>query len=263
MKRMQANAMRRALLGASLPLLLAASAGSRADAFDDILRVSQASTDASQASQAAIDRLADETRDLLQEYKTVVKQLDGLEVYNARLEKQIQNQVTRMAAIDRSIADVTVIQRQITPLVIRMIDALEQFIALDKPFHLKERNERIAFLRANLDRADVTTAEKFRQVLEAYKIETEYGRKIDTYKDTISVDGSQREVNILRVGRVALLFQTVDLDVTGYWDAGSRSWVVLDSDEYRSSIQSGIRMANKQASIDLLTLPIPAPEAAK
>jgi TolA-binding protein len=261
---MRIHAMRRALLAVAVTAAaLAGATASRADSFDDILRVSQASTAASQASQQTIDKLADETRDLLQEYKTVVKQLDGLEVYNARLEKQIQNQVTRMAAIDRSIADVTVIQRQITPLVIRMIDALEQFIALDKPFHLKERNERIAFLRANLDRADVTTAEKYRQVLEAYKIETEYGRKIDTYKDTISVDGKEREVNILRVGRVALLFQTTDLEVSGYWDGATRGWVTLEGDEYRSSIQNGIRMANKQASIDLLALPISAPEAAK
>jgi hypothetical protein len=261
---MRIHAMRRALLAVAVTAAaLAGATVGHADSFDDILRVSQASTAASQASQQTIDKLADETRDLLQEYKTVVKQLDGLEVYNARLEKQIGNQVTRMAAIDRSIAEVTVIQRQITPLVIRMIDALEQFIALDKPFHLEERNDRIAFLRTNLDRADVTTAEKFRQVLEAYKIETEYGRKIDTYKDTISVDGTEREVNILRVGRVALLFQTTDLEVTGYWDAGTRGWIVLDSDEYRSSIQNGIRMANKQASIDLLTVPIAAPEAAK
>lgn len=261
---MNTNAMRRVLLAAAVSVAsLAGAAASRADSFDDILRVSQASTETSQASQQTIDKLADETRDLLQEYKTIVKQLDGLEVYNARLEKQIGNQVTRMAAIDRSIAEVTVIQRQITPLVVRMIDALEQFIALDKPFHLEERNSRIAFLRANLDRADVTTAEKFRQVLEAYKIETEYGRKIDTYKDTISVDGAAREVNVLRVGRVALLYQTTDLDASGYWDGGTREWVELDSDEYRSSIQNGIRMANKQASIDLLTLPIAAPEAAE
>jgi hypothetical protein len=155
---------------------------------------------------------------------------------------------------------VTVIQRQITPLVIRMIDGLEQFVALDKPFHLRERQERLAFLRANLDRADVTTAEKFRQVLEAYKIENEYGRKIDAYKDTIQIDGADREVNVLRVGRIALLFQTTDLAVSGYWDSGKSSWEKLDSNEYRSAIQNGIRMANKQASIDLLTLPIAAPE---
>ncbi len=222
---------------------------------------SQASTEAAQASQAKIDKIADETRDLLQEYKTVTKQVDGLKVYNARLAKQIANQTTRASQIDQSIADVTIIQRQITPLVIRMIDGLEEFVALDLPFHLQERSDRIAFLRNNLDRADVTTAEKFRQVLEAYKIEIEYGRKIDTYKDTIAIEGVEREVNVLRVGRVALLYQTPDLAVSGHWNVATRSWEELDSAQYRSAIQNGIRMANKQAAIDLLMLPVAAPES--
>ena len=194
-------------------------------------------------------------------YKTVTKQVDGLKVYNARLEKQIANQTTRASQIDQSIADVTIIQRQITPLVIRMIDGLEEFVALDLPFHLQERGDRIAFLRNNLDRADVTTAEKFRQVLEAYKIEIEYGRKIDTYKDTITIEGVEREVNVLRVGRVALLYQTPDLAVSGHWNVATRSWEELDSAQYRSAIQNGIRMANKQAAIDLLMLPVAAPES--
>ena len=49
--------------------------GSRADTFNDIFRVSQASTEAAQGSQVRIDKIADETRDLLQEYKTVTKQI--------------------------------------------------------------------------------------------------------------------------------------------------------------------------------------------
>jgi len=261
---MKTHTTRKAALAAAVSLAaLLGGAGAYADTFSDIFRVSQASTEASQASQAKVDKVADETRNLLTEYKTVMKQVDGLKVYNTRLEKQIANQQKRMGVIDRSIDEVTVIQRQITPLVIRMIDGLERFVALDKPFHQQERSDRIAFLRANLDRADVTTAEKFRQVLEAYKIENEYGRKIDTYQDSINIDGTEREVNILRVGRVALLFQTIDLAVSGYYDGDGESgkWAVLDSDEYSSAIKNGIRMANKQASIDLLTLPIAAPEA--
>jgi hypothetical protein len=258
---MKTHTTKKAVLAAAVSVAaLLATAGSRADTFSDIFRVSQASTEAAQSSQARVDKVADETRDLLQEYKTVMKQVDGLKVYNTRLEKQIGNQEKRIGAIERSVDEVTVIQRQITPLVIRMIDSLEQFIALDKPFHRKERTERVAFLRNNLDRADVTAAEKFRQVMEAYKIENEYGRKIDTYTDNISIDGADREVSILRVGRIALLFQTTDLAVSGHWNSATGAWEKLESNQYRSAIQNGIRMANKQASIDVLTLPIAAPE---
>jgi hypothetical protein len=63
------------------------------------------------------------------------------------------------------------------------------------------------------------------------------------------------------VGRIALLFQTTDLAVSGHWNKDTGAWEALDSSAYRSAIQNGIRMANKQASIDLLMLPIAAPEA--
>jgi septal ring factor EnvC (AmiA/AmiB activator) len=244
--------------------LLGASSLVQADeTLDAILKVSADRNTASAKSQVKIDKLADQTRDLLSDYKTVTKQIDGLKVYNARLQKQIDNQLRRIADIENSISQVTVIQRQMTPLVIRMIDGLDKFVELDVPFHIDERRKRIAFLRSNLDRSDVSVAEKFRQVLEAYKIENEYGRKIDAYKGSVEIEGVERDVNFFRVGRVALLYQTTDTEVSGAWDQASRSWVPLDRGEYRNAIMKGLRIARKEASIDIMQLPIPAPEAAK
>lgn len=244
-------------------LLGAASLSQADEALQAILQVGQDKNVAAKKSQGKIDKLAEETRALLQDYKTVNKQIDGLKVYNTRLQKQIDNQLLRISDIETSISQVTVIQRQMMPLVIRMIDGLEQFVELDVPFHIDERRQRVAFLRGNLDRSDISVAEKFRQILEAYKIENEYGRKIDAYKGSVEIDGVERDVNFFRVGRVALLYQTTDTDVSGAWDQAARSWVQLDSGEYRNAIMKGLRIARKEASIDLLNLPIAAPEAAK
>ncbi len=233
----------------------------QADTLDSILKVGEAKNEAARKSQQKIDRLADETRDLLNDYKTVNKQIDGLKVYNDRLSKQIDNQNARIADIDDAIAQVTIIQRQMQPLVERMIDGLAKFVELDVPFHLEEREQRIAFLRNNLDRSDLSVAEKFRQVLEAYKIEAEYGRKIDAYKGTVTIGDTDRDVNFFRVGRIALLYQTTDTENSGAWDQASRSWVPLERGEYRNAIMKGLRIARKEASIDVLTLPIQAPEA--
>jgi uncharacterized coiled-coil protein SlyX len=233
----------------------------QADTLDDILAVGDSKNEAARKSQAKIDRLADETRDLLSDYKTVNKQIDGLKVYNGRLERQIANQMKRIESIDESISQVTVIQRQMTPLVIRMIDGLEKFVELDVPFHMEERQRRIEFLRSNLDRSDVTVAEKFRQVLEAYKIENEYGRKIDAYKGSVEIDGVERDVNFVRVGRIALLYQTSYTELSGAGVQANRQWVPVDRGEYRNAIMKGLRIARKEASIDLLNLPVPAPEA--
>jgi archaellum component FlaC len=241
--------------------LLGAVAAVQANTLDAVLKVGDTKNAAARKSQVKIDRLADETRDLLSDYKTVTKQIDGLKVYNGRLQRQIDNQMRRIGEIDDSIGQVTVIQRQMTPLVIRMIDGLEKFVELDVPFHMEERQQRIAFLRGNLDRSDVSVAEKFRQVLEAYKIESEYGRKIDAYKGSVDIDGAERDVNFFRVGRIALLYQTTDTEISGAWDQASRSWVPLERGEYRNAIMKGLRIARKEASIDLLTLPVAAPEA--
>jgi hypothetical protein len=245
----------------SVGALLGAAVAVQANTLDSILDVGEAKNKAARESQVKIDRLADETRDLLTDYKSVTKQVDGLKVYNARLQRQIDSQLRRMEEIDESIEQVTVIQRQMTPLVIRMIDGLEQFVQLDVPFHMEERERRIEFLRANLDRDDVTVAEKFRQVLEAYKIETEYGRKLDAYKGSVEIDGQERDVNFLRIGRIALVYQTTDTELSGAWDQDSRSWVALDKGEYRNAIMKGLRIARNEASIDLMNMPVPAPEA--
>ncbi len=231
--------------------------------LNSVLSVGQAKTTAAQKSQKRINKIADETATLLQEFKTINKQIEGLQVYNTQLEKQIANQLEVIKDLETSIDNVTVIERQIQPLILRMLDGLEQFVALDVPFHMDERRDRLDMLRNNQERADISVAEKFRQVLEAYKIEAEYGRKLDTYRDTLNVGGQEREVNILRVGRIALMYQTTDTELSGAWDQRQRAWVELNSGEYRSAILKGIRIAKKQATIDIMNLPILAPEAAQ
>jgi hypothetical protein len=233
----------------------------QANTLDSVLAVGKSKNEAARKSQEKIDRLAEETRDLLTEYKMVTKQVDGLKVYNERLQKQINHQLARIKIIEDNIDNSTVISRQVTPLVLRMIDGLEQFVELDVPFEKEERMERVVFLRKNMDRADVSVAEKFRAVLEAYNIELQYGRGIDTYKGTIDLGGTEREVNFLRVGRIALVYQTTDGALSGAWDNASRNWVELPSGDYDAAIRKGIRIAKKQATIELLNMPVAAPEA--
>ena len=231
-----------------------------AQSIDPIVEVGKQRTAAAKASQAKIDRLSDETASLLSDYKTVMKQVDGLKVYNARLERQIANQEKRIRDIDASIAEASVIQRQIPPLVTRMLDGLEQFINLDMPFDLDTRLGNIEAVRANMDRSDVTSAEAFRQVLELYSIELQYGRGIEAYTDTIEL-GAGREVDILRIGRVALVYQSTDGAETGAWNKDSQSWEELSAGDYAAAVRKGVRIAKKQATIELLNMPVSAPEA--
>ena len=227
------------------------------------LKASTNKTNAAKTSQQRIDGIADQTSDLFQTFKQVNKQVEGLRVYNAQLEAQVADQQRTMADLEDSIENAAVMERQITPLTLKMIDSLGQFVSLDIPFLLDERRQRVARLGDNLTRADLSAAEKFRQVLEAYKIESEYGSRIDSYTEIVNVEGQAREVNILRVGRVALLYQTADQQVTGVWNQKTHQWLTLDDRHSRRAVAKGIRMARKQVAVDMLSLPILAPETVR
>ena len=212
-----------------------------------------------QQSQEKIDKIVDAQQAKLIEYRALLKQQDGLEQYNEQLATQVKSQEALIERFDSSITQVAKIERQMLPLTTRMVDALGTFVELDLPFHEIERQERLAFVQDTLQKADVNVAEKFRQVLEAYQIENDYGRKIDTYQDIVEIDGQPSEVDVLRFGRVALVAQTRDATTTAVWNHDAKQWETLDAGTYRNSVREGIKMAKKQASIDLVTLPIPAP----
>jgi hypothetical protein len=250
-----------------LLVLMALGIGvAQAQSVKNILDAGDRNIRLAQASQDVVDTVVEETRDLVDQYNTVTKEIDGLKVYNSLMDRQIQNQVDEMARLAESIDQVTVIERQIMPLMLRMIDGLEQFVALDIPFLEEERINRVEKLRDLMERSDVSVAEKFRNVFEAFSIENEYGRTISTYKGALEIGGGTREVEFLQIGRIVLLYQTIDGTFTGTWDkeAGEAgAFVELDSGAARTQVRQGLRMARKEIAPELLLLPISAAEGAQ
>ena len=241
------------LLGSSLAF---------ADQIQPLLDIGEQRQNSEQVSQTKIDLMDDDTSLIVNEYKTVSKQIEGLRVYNAQMRKQIERQEERLKEIDKTMKEAQVMQRQIPPFTRRMLAGIEKSIELDMPFHLAERKERISFAKAAIDNPTVSPAEGLRQVLETFNVEMEYGRKLDSYKDTIEIEGQQREVNVLRVGRLALVYQSSDRSLTGAWDNKKQEWVPLDN-SYRNPTRKGLRIANRLATVDMLELPIQNPEAVK
>ncbi len=243
-----------------------AFAGLSSQAFaagiNEVLQEGENRADANATAQQQIDSVADQTEKIINDYRTVVKVVDGLKVYNSLLQTQLANQEDEMQALSDSISNVALIERQIVPLMTRMVDALDEFVQLDTPFLQKERNARIERLREVLERSDVTAAEKFRVIIEAYQIENDYGRTIEAYKGSTEINGNQLEVDFLRVGRVALLYQTVGGEHTGAWDATQKQFVELPPETYQKQVLEGLKIARKQIAPDLLVVPVAAPTRA-
>lgn len=206
-------------------------------------------------SQQKINIITDQIDNKLQQFKAINKETTGLDVYNGQLQKQIDNQHQEMANLNASIDGVSIIERQITPLMMRMITGLAQFVELDVPFLAEERNKRVVELQRMMDRADIAPSEKFRRVMEAYQVEMDYGRTLESYSGLHTIDGQERDVDFLRVGRTSLIYQTRDASLQGTWNKQTRQWEALSS-SYRTQVTKGLRMAKKQLAPDLLMLPI-------
>ncbi len=208
-------------------------------------------------SQKQVEALDDEAQELLSKYRSIVTETASYEAYSKQLEASLASQQTELDKISEQMGRANDTARDVLPLTARLIDDLDQFIKLDVPFQLADRTERVAGLRTLMNRADVSLSEKYRRVVEAYLIELEFGRTMETYEGVLETSGEPLTVDYVRIGRIALLYQTPDGKLTGYWDQDAKAWV--ESAEYERAFKKAARVASKQDAPDLVVAPVHAP----
>jgi len=245
-RKLSLNTLITALITAGFSVSLFAQA-----TVDQVTQEGEKRAESGEAEQQRVEQVANQTDKLLTDYKTVTKVVDGLQ-------RQIDNQEQEKTELAKSMTNVALIERQIIPMMTRMIDSLEQFIELDTPFLLDERRGRLERLRGMMERSDVTAAEKFRRVIEAYQIENDYGRTIEAYRGSVDINGNQQQVDFLRIGRISLTYQSVGGQNTGAWDTAAEAFVELPPEKYKTQVAHGIRVARKQVAPDLLIIPVAA-----
>jgi hypothetical protein len=229
--------------------------------LDDILAAEKSSNRTLTQAQSQIDKLDDQTNDLVESYRVVIQENDILRTYNRQVSDQIKQQNSDISLIGSQLDGITQTRREVMPLIQDMIDSLRTFVEGDIPFRRAERLERIAALQDLMDQPDVSPSERYRLVLERYQTEVDYGQKIDVYEGTENIDGQDTKVNYLSVGRIAFMFQTPDSSRSFVWNNNSRAWEELDS-EYNSRIRKAIQMGQKAVQADLVRIPVFAPQGA-
>jgi hypothetical protein len=212
------------------------------------------------SSQKKIDELDEKKQEKLSLYRQTVQETENLKVYNQQMQKMIASQKEEIAYTSRKIVEIEQTNKDIIPLMIEMVDTIAEFVAIDSPFLPKERNERVAELKKLLDRADVSTSEKYRRVLEAYQVEMEYGKTIEAYKDAIVIDGVKKTVDLLRLGRVGLYYVSLDGKTAAKWSKDEKNWVTLNRKDAHN-IGKAIKVARKESAPSLLELPTAKAEA--
>ena len=239
------------LAGASL----AAQAQSGAERAVDIQERSQRDA---KRSQDQIDRLDAQTREMLEKYRAASWQAQQLSVYAEQLQQLVDEQEKEKRSLQEQLTEVQITEREILPLMLRMLQGLEKFVDLDLPFRVEERRERLDNLRKLMSDPGAGLADRFRRLLEAYKVESDYGRALGAERTEIELRGERRAVDVLHVGRVALYYLSLDGSETGQWNAERRRWEPMDN-RYASAVRKGLKIARETAAADLFVLPAPAP----
>ena len=223
------------------------------------VKAQSASLQEARKSQTKVNQLDEQRQNLLREYRLALKKIYNTRVYNKQLREFIEEQKKEVVSIRKQIEQVKNTGKDIVPLMLRMLASLEQFVELDVPFLLSERKERVAKLKDIIKRADISVSEKYRRILSAYQVENEYGRTLSAYKGLQQVKGKEITVDFLRVGRVGLIYQTLDGKKIGFWNLNKKEWMPL-SRSYKKAVRKALRVARKQTAPDLLKLPVFTPQ---
>lgn len=226
---------------------------------DDSLNVVGKTNQHAIASQQRIDRMALQTQKMLEEYQQITLNTEYQNTYNYELKQLKEDQEAELDSLQKQIDEINVTQLRIMPLMNSMADSLEKFVVLDMPFHQEARVNGVIQLKQHLRNPSLALPDKYRLLLEAFQIENDYGRSVESYRDSLEVDGEDLSVEFLRIGRVALYYRTLDGAASAYWNMDAREWEPLPA-KFDRNISDAIRVAGNQVAPQLLRLPMVMPE---
>ena len=222
--------------------------------LEEAILLEAESSNAATSRQEYIDNLDSQIISLIGDIQFLSQQLDLTNVYNRQMQELINSQNTEIKSINEQMIELDNTNRGILPKLEEMVLTLESIVQNDIPFLLEERNSRIETLKDILLQSNVSTSEKFRRVFEAYQIENEYGRTVESYRDEIFVDGNVYNVEIFRLGRVGLYARTSDGNFNAIYSKKQNKW--LKQKGIDSELVIALKIARKELPPSLLKLPV-------
>ena len=246
---------------AAIAAALLVAAGPATAQLATAIQQGESATRSAAQTQERINQLDDERSDMVREFRTLLQRLDAARLFEMQQARVVESQSRELEALEEQLGRVDEIVLQTTPMMLEMIDAIQAFYAADLPFKdlddsgIDARAERMERLATIMERADISEAERYRLIIEAYQAEMDYGRTIATYEDTVEVAGEVKTVDVFRYGRVSMVYLTKDRARAGRWDRETGAWEALP-DQYRNDILTGIRMARQIAAPTVLYGPV-------
>jgi hypothetical protein len=254
------------LVRASLMAAVAASAfGGAANAqLNQTLQTAGQSTTAGAQTQERISELDDQRTDIELEYRALLQQIESQRLFVEQQRVFLRSQENELTSLEAQILRVENIERDLAPMMREMVQNLEQFVNLDLPFQLEGaagRLTRIEGLYELIDDPNISPAERYRVILNAYEIEAAYGRSLRSYDESIVEDGVPINVTVLQIGRVAVIRRYPEGRLT-MRHINSNGWVDLAS-SYESNVARAIRIAQAVTTPSVFLTPLPGPTVAQ
>jgi hypothetical protein len=241
------------LVLATVPLM--AQSESQQPKAKDVETTVDSTVQIHRGTQKMQDDWAQEKAELVARYKTAKANVQYLSERRAIQEKESAALDAGIAELERRLEESRRLEHSLQDTLITVLDRLEEWVARDLPFAMREREARVASLREMVVRPDVEGSEKLRRILEALEIETGYGLSVEVDQQRIEVGGEELFVDVLRLGRISLYWRTPDGSRIGEYDQGTGKWVELPS-KYNRSIQYTMEMASRIRPVEVINLPL-------
>lgn len=181
---------------------------------------------------------------------------DGVEA-GALEVKHLQDVVDRqeayIARMQNRIVEMEKIRQNLVPFLEEVLARMEKSVSTDLPFLLEERKTRIAALKQLIYDPELTMGEKLRRVFEGLRIEMDYGKSVETTKEEVPFNGEKLMVRVLRVGRTAMMMQTLDEKEAAIYADGK--WIELPG-KYKDEIKKAIEITERRRPIEFVNLPV-------
>ena len=222
--------------------------------LESALQAAKSATAAAAAAQAQIDELDDRADTATREYRAALQQADNLRLFVDRQGIFLESQRSELDSLRRQIATVESIKQGVVPMMLNMTVLLEDQVESDIPFRINERRARIENVKQTLADPDVSPAEQYRRLLNAYEIETNYGYQVESYEGA-HPSRPGYVVNFLRFGRTSWVYITKDESEAAVYNIAAGEWQPLSAGD-AESFRQALRVANEEAAPSIVYAPV-------
>jgi hypothetical protein len=188
-------------------------------------------------------------------YQRLKEKRVELELKQRKLKEKISSQRDRVIDEQRVLKQSIILEEKLYGYLEILSKRLNKFIKKDLPFLAEERSKRVNEINKVISDPDVNNGEKYRRIIEAVRVETDYGNTTEVYKEKIEVNGKQILADILRLGRISIFFTTIGNEKAGFYNPSTNRFEYLHHDLYMD-IKKAMDMAEGKRIVSIVKLPV-------